>query len=218
MRDDVLGDITTAEAFDAAFAGTACHFVDRAGALKRMSVERWADAADAADEAIFLVRASGRTLDVGCGPGRLAAELTARDVPALGIDVSAEAVRMARQRGARVLRRNVFSRLPHEGSWDCVLLADGNIGIGGDPVSLLRRVRALLRPGGTVIVEVARDGTGLRRERWRLRVDGRTTPHFDWAVVGADAIVAVAREAGLSFIEMTSAGRRQAAVLGSPGV
>jgi len=216
VRDDLFGDITTAEAFDAAFAGRACHFVDHVGGLRPMAMERWAEAPDQADDEIFLARSSGRTLDVGCGPGRLAAELRARDVPALGIDVSGEAVRMARRRGAHVLRRDVFSRLPHEGLWNCVLLADGNIGIGGDPVTLLRRVCGLLRPGGTAIVEVAHEEAGLRRERWRLRVDGRTTPPFAWAVVGADAIAAIAHEAGLALSEMTSVGRRQAAVLVSP--
>ena len=33
-----------------------------------------------------------------------------------------------------MLRRDLFAPLPGEGRWHHVLLADGNIGIGGDPV------------------------------------------------------------------------------------
>jgi hypothetical protein len=43
--------------------------------------------------------------------------------------------------------------LSAEGSWERVLLADSNIGIGGDPVRALRRV-ADLAPGGIVVAEI----------------------------------------------------------------
>jgi len=46
------------------------------------------------------------------------------------------------------------------GRWAHVLLADGNVGIGGDVVALLRRCAELVRPGGTVVVEVERPGAG----------------------------------------------------------
>ena len=36
-----------------------------------------------------------------------------------------------------MVRRDLFGALPGEGTWSHVLLADGNIGIGGDPVTLL---------------------------------------------------------------------------------
>jgi hypothetical protein len=39
-----------------------------------------------------------------------------------------------------------------------VLLLDGNIGIGGDPHRLLRRVRELLTPTGRLLVELDVDG------------------------------------------------------------
>ena len=52
-----------------------------------------------------------------------------------------------------MVRRDVLGPLPGEGTWDHVLLADGNIGIGGDPLRLLHRAAHLLRPGGTVLVE-----------------------------------------------------------------
>ncbi len=63
--------------------------------------------------------------------------------------------------------------MPGAGRWRTVLLADGNIGIGGDPAALLRRVLALLGPGGRVLAEVDPPGTGARVEPLRLR-SGRT--------------------------------------------
>ena len=47
----------------------------------------------------LLRRCTGPVLDVGCGPGRLTGALTARGHVALGVDVSAGAVRLARAPG-----------------------------------------------------------------------------------------------------------------------
>ena len=51
-----------------------------------------------------------------------------------------EAVAQTPDRGVAAIRRNVFDALPGEGRWRTALLADGNIGIGGDPAALLRRL------------------------------------------------------------------------------
>ncbi len=53
----------------------------------------------------------------------------------------------------------MFAPLPGEGRWGTALLADGNIGIGGDPVALLRRLREVLDPRGRIVVELAAPGT-----------------------------------------------------------
>ena len=101
-------------------------------------------------------RCAGPTLDVGLRPGP--ARGRARPAPAAtrsGVDICAEAVRQARRRGAAALRGDVFAPLPGEGGWRSVLLADGNIGIGGDPDRLLRRcARRCCRRGGAILVEV----------------------------------------------------------------
>src|SRR4051812_28542855 len=60
-------------------------------------------------------RCSGPTLDVGCGPGRMAHAIAASGVPALGIDISDRAVAEARARGAPALHRDVFGNLPGAG-------------------------------------------------------------------------------------------------------
>jgi len=81
----------------------------------------------------ILDRCQGHTLDVGSGPGRLTVALAERGVPVLGIDITPAAVQLARSSGALALHRDVFSTVPGTGRWARVLLADGNVGIGGDP-------------------------------------------------------------------------------------
>ena len=136
-------------------------------------------------------------LDVGCGPGRIAAALAARGVPSLGIDVSPAALAVADGAGATVLDRSVFDPLPGEGRWGAALLLDGNVGIGGDPVRLLARVRELLRPGGVALVEVEEHGRPTVVDRVRLRCTRRGDgPWFGWAWVGADDVARLADDAG----------------------
>jgi SAM-dependent methyltransferase len=163
-------------------------------------------------------RCSGPTLDVGSGPGRLTMALAECGVPALGIDVAPHAVRIARSAGSLTLLRDVFSRVPGAGRWKTVLLADGSIGIGGDPAALLHRVAELLAPPGRALVEVQPPGRELRRERVRLR-HCRGHGHqagdwFPWAQVGADQLAGIATEAGLCTAETWSSGGRWFATLG----
>ena len=157
--------------------------------------------AQQADAVTLIERCVGPTLDVGCGPGRLAAALTERGCVALGIDVSAEAIRQARRRGVAALHRCVFSPLPGEGRWGHVLLADGNVGIGGNPKRLLQRCAALAGPGGDVIVEVDRPG----EPSWSTLValsDGiRTSRPFAWAGVAVDDLDTYAAAAAMCVLE-----------------
>ena len=165
------------------------------GWLLPLDVERWCAAPDAADTAM-LRRCRGPVLDVGCGPGRLVAALTSYGLPALGVDVSPAAVERTRGLGGAVLRRSVFDRLPAEGRWATVLLADGNIGIGGDPGALLSRIRQLVAPTGRLLVEVAAYDVD---ERLTVRVEDSRGEHggdFRWARLGAGALRSVAAGAG----------------------
>lgn len=205
--------LRTAHALDAAFSGTPARLVEPDGTTTPFRVEHWRAAPGSDDRILFLDHCTGRTLDVGCGPGRLVADLCARGVTALGIDISAEAVRQARERGARAMRGDIFSLLPGVGSWDHALLADGNVGIGGDPARLLARVRELLRAGGTATVEVGPHGTGLVTRRLQLQVGTSMSRGFHWSSVGADAIGPLAEAAGFTLDRIIEVGDRQAAVL-----
>jgi hypothetical protein len=94
-----------------------------------------------------------------------------------------------------------------------VLLADGNIGIGGDPAALLRRISDLLAPDGHALVEVQAPGLPLRSGQVRLCRDDAAGDWFPWAYVGADQIGDVARSAGLVLHETWTAGGRWFAAL-----
>ena len=109
--------------------------------------------------------------------------------------------------------RDVFEPLPGEGRWGTALLADGNIGIGGDPRALLVRVAALLAPGGQVVVDLDAPGTGLETRTLRLETRSRTCRPFAWSVVGADAIGLVVAGTGLVVERLHQHGDRWFAVL-----
>ncbi|WP_109508774.1 class I SAM-dependent methyltransferase [Nocardioides speluncae] len=167
----------------------------------------------AADEAL-LGHCVGATIDIGCGPGRLTAHLAREGHTVLGIDVVPEAVRQTQARGGPAIVRSVFEALPGEGRWQTALLADGNIGIGGDPAVLLRRTRTLLAPGGRVVADLAPPGTGVQSQPLRIETATGLSRPFQWALVGADAAAAVAREAGLSVELLEQYDDRWFAVLG----
>jgi SAM-dependent methyltransferase len=196
-----------AATFDAALSGEMTQLRCSRGDLWSLPVRRWQRRADEADTAL-LSECVGSTLDLGCGPGRLAAALTERGVPVLGVDESPIAVELTRQRGALALRRNLFEPLPGEGRWSTSLLADGNIGIGGDPAALLRRVRALLARRGRAVVELDPPGSGLRTRTVRLAGGDHLGEWFRWSWVGVDAISELADSQGFSVVKVwTRSGR-----------
>jgi SAM-dependent methyltransferase len=195
--------------FDDAYAAETCWLEMDTGDVECLRSHRWAGKPDRADEAM-LARCRGAALDVGCGPGRLTCALRVRGLAALGVDASAAAVRLTHERGGAAVHGSVFGRLPGEGAWGHVLLADGNLGIGGDPVALLGRAAELLSPAGTAIVELHPPGLGLRVGEARLGGG----PWFPWARVGTDAIGDVAGAAGLRPVWTATVDGRWLAELG----
>lgn len=199
--------LTTATAplslYDAALAGQPVELEERSGVpaatrRRHLPVASWLTIT-AADE-LMLSRCEGPVLDVGCGPGRLVEFLAAQGIPALGIDISESAVRQTAARGGSVLRRAVEHRLPAEGRWGTVLLADGNLGIGGDLAALLARCRSLLRPGGLALVETDPDPDVHETTAVVLRLAGRTSTPIPWVRAGTRTVTAVA--AGLGFVRV----------------
>ncbi|MBD8060064.1 methyltransferase domain-containing protein [Cellulomonas sp. JH27-2] len=186
--------------YEAALDGAAVEAVG-AGGAQPLAVARWSQPPDEVD-LLMLARCEGPVLDVGCGPGRLVAELNARGVPALGIDVSRRAVEQTRGRGALALRRAVEQPVPAEGRWGTVLLADGNVGIGGDPEALIARCRTIVVPRGLVLVEVdpAPDTDDVSPLVLR-DAHGRLSRPMPWARVGARTLARVARGCGFVVAE-----------------
>lgn len=196
------------------------HWLVHDGRRSALPVPRWHGPPEPAIQSV-VARCAGPTIDLGCGPGRLTAALTRRGLVTLGVDISADAVRLTRSRGAAALRRDLFQPLPGEGRWTHALLIDGNIGIGGDPTALLRRCAALIAPGGTVLVELEPPGVGLWQGYAHVASGGprrslHTGPPFRWARVGAEAVQRVAAEAGLRVRDVSRMERRWFAELGRP--
>lgn len=176
------------------------------GAVQELDVQRW-HAPAGGEDGWLLDRCRGATIDLGCGPGRLVEALARRGVAALGVDVAEEAVAACLLRGVDAVRADVLGPLPGEGTWDHVLLADGNLGIGGDPARLLRRAGQLLRPGGTVLVELDAGSTGLWRGEARLRCRDDVGRAFPWATAGPAALPLLAVTARMR-VRVLHRGRR----------
>lgn len=201
--------------FDSALAGAPARLVRSDGVEVELEVHRWRDPAQGEDRWL-LDRCTGSALDLGCGPGRLVEALIERGVTALGVDVSAVAQRACRRRRVPMVRRDVFAPLPGEGRWDHALLADGNIGIGGDPLRLLRRAAQLVRRGGTVLVETGGRPEELWRGTARVHTAAAAGTPVPWAEAGSWALTRIAAHAGLyltrshsgarTFVELTVAG------------
>lgn len=201
--------------YDRALDGERCWVRYDDGRVKKLPVRRWlgGSGGDATFDRAVVGLCRGPTIDLGCGPGRLVAHLVQRGVPALGVDLSATAVELARRSGAPALRRDVFEPLPGTGRWQTVLLADGNVGLGGDPRRVLGRATELLRPGGRCLAEL--DGTTSGVDVGWVRLESHRTigPWFRWASVGIDCVPSLAAEAGLAVAGIHRIGTRVVANL-----
>jgi len=183
------------------------------GAVRPLPVCRWLATATDADQSA-LDRTVAPVLDVGCGPGRNVLALARRGVLAVGIDVAPAAVRHARQAGAAAVLADVFERVPAAGRWGSALLLDGNIGIGGRPDLLLRRLASLLRENGRIVCECSGPGHASARELIHLEGQpGRRSAWFGWARVGIDDVDALADRVQLQSLERWEVGGRWFALL-----
>ena len=163
----------------------------------------------------MLERAVGPVLDIGCGVGRHVVALRGRGVRAVGVEISSVAVAIARERGAEVIEASAFEH-PTTSDWRTILLLDGNIGIGGDAVRLLRRAAALLAPGGAVLVELDEPAGAPRAQRVRLEGARASSHWIPWHFVDFDQIDQLAGAAGFVVTERWRAGDRWFAHLRLP--
>jgi SAM-dependent methyltransferase len=208
--------------YDRALGGERCWIRHDDGHVRPLPAHRWLGARngdasgdaldDAFDDAVTRMCA-GPTIELGCGPGRLVARLIRRGVPALGIDRSATAIRLAGRGGAPALLGDVFEPLPGTGRWQTVLLVDGNVGLGGDPRRILARAAELLGRGGRCVAEFDAGVTGIRPRWVRLESTRDVGPWFRWASVGADSAATLAAQVGLNLTGLRLVGGRAVAIM-----
>jgi SAM-dependent methyltransferase len=195
--------------YDRALGGERCWIRHEDGELRVLPAHRWLGAqcpdgasGDAFDEVFdeaVTQMCIGPTIELGCGPGRLVARLIRRGVPALGIDRSATAIRLAGRGGAPAMLGDVFEPLPGMGRWQTVLLVDGNVGLGGDPRRILSRAAELLGRRGRCVAEFDAEAIGIRSRWVRLESAHDVGPWFRWASVGVDSAAALAAQVGLTL-------------------
>jgi SAM-dependent methyltransferase len=205
--------------YRSAAAGRSCWARNHHGHRRELPMARWMGGPQTtpqdrlADEHVLGHCSSRPTLDLGCGPGRFTASLQQRGFPALGVDSSTIAVEMTRQRGGTAIRRDLFAPLPAAGSWAQILLTDGNIGIGGNPVRTLRRAAELLAHGGIVIVETDSPATVLCYELLRWETEQHLGHWFPWSRVGPGSLGDIAHAAGFLVTHVADIHDRVIAVL-----
>ncbi|HEY5841807.1 MAG TPA: class I SAM-dependent methyltransferase [Mycobacterium sp.] len=201
--------------YERALDGERCWVRHDDGSVDPLPVQSWlgGTGADAHFDEAVVGMCDGPTIDLGCGPGRLVAHLIRRGVPALGVDLSPAAIGLAHRSGAPALRRDVFGPLPGTGRWHTVLLADGNVGLGGDPWRVLRRAAELLRQGGRCVAEFDSTATGVNADWVRLESRRSTGPWFRWASVGIDCAATLAHEVGLTMADVYRIGDRVVATM-----
>lgn len=211
--------------YERALSGERCWIRHEDGQIRALPAHQWLgtrcrsdatagsdDTDEVFDEAVTQM-CTGPTIELGCGPGRLVARLFRRGIPALGIDRSAVAIRLAGRGGAPVLLGDVFEPLPAMGLWQTVLLVDGNVGLGGDPRRILARAAELLARGGRCVAEFDVEAIGIRAGWVRLETASDVGPWFRWATVGVDSAASLAAQVGLTLSNVSLVGGRVIATL-----
>jgi SAM-dependent methyltransferase len=147
----------------------------------------------------------GRTLDVGCGGGRICLHLQERGQDVVGIDVSPGAVEVCRRRGVRDVRLLGVDDIDESlGVFDTIVMLGNNFGVVADRKNarrLLRRFHGLTSERGRIVAEtrdVSRtdDPSHIRYQRRnvergrmpgqiriRVRFRDQATPWFDYLMV-----------------------------------
>ncbi len=121
----------------------------------------------------------GRTLDVACGVGRLAARFREAGGEGWGIEPSDEMLSLSRlivHRDAVVLTRGVAETLPFSDESFDRIVCQGALDHFVEPHAFMAEAARVLRPDGRVIIAIAnyeslscRLGRPLQKAYWRLR-------------------------------------------------
>ena len=213
--------------YDRALGGERCWIRHEDGEVRPLPAHRWlGDAMSRYAHPATPSTTSSTRPSRRCAPGRRSSLDAGRDgwsrgsiqrgIPALGIDRSATAIRLAGRGGAPALLGDVFEPLPGMGRWQTVLLVDGNVGLGGDPRRILARAAELLGRGGRCVAEFDTEAIGIRARWVRLESARDVGPWFRWASVGVDSAATLAAQVGLTLTGVRLIGGRVIASLPRP--
>ncbi|MFD4763637.1 hypothetical protein ACFWOJ_33760 [Streptomyces sp. NPDC058439] len=109
------------------------------------------------------------------------------------------------------------TRFPARETGRLFLLADGDIGIGGDPHALVRRCAHLISPTGVLLVEVDNNDVEEHCTAWFEDTHGHRGPPFPWARLRAPALRRITDDLGFSVTDQWKSGPRTFLALGHPG-
>ncbi len=141
----------------------------------------------------------GRLLDVGCGRGDLTTWFADRGWQVAGVEPDADAAAQAAARGTEMHQGTLDDAPWQPGEFDAVVF-NHSLEHVHDPLLALRQARALLRPGGLLIVSVPNFDSWQRRlfgARWFHLDLPRHLQHF-----GRVSLTALARSAGLEVVRV----------------
>ena len=177
----------------------------------------------------------GRTLDVGCGPGRVCLHLQERGHDVVGIDISPGAIEVSRRRGVHDARVLSIDDLDESlGTFDTIVMLGNNFGLFASAAKakrLLRRFARLTSARGRIVAEsrdvyatddpdhLAYQARNRKRGRMsgqiRIRVRYRdlATPCFDYLMVSPDELRALAEPAGWTVARILESEDTYVAVL-----
>jgi len=150
----------------AAFDGQAERFERAKVARDAVSLARFVDFA--------ALPARSRLLDAGCGPGLVAEAFLDAGCEVLGVDLSGEMIRRARQRCARFGARARFeqgSLLDLRGERLDAALSRNVLHHVEDPAAFVRAQTALVRPGGVVLASDITADPDPERRRWAHEIE-----------------------------------------------
>lgn len=127
-------------------------------------------------EFLSLLPPGGRVLDLCCGAGYESGRIRAGGFEAVGLDLSAASLEIARERnpGIPFFQGDMLEDYSHVGPVDGILLSAGLVHIENPDLPLaFARMGAVLRPGGYLAASV-REGSGRLDSRSIVEVDGQT--------------------------------------------